>query len=74
MPTKDPGASPLAPLRDGSSAGELIPELALHDLQLLIELQVVAVLGAERHECTQPWLCYINGSRPITEGVAALAH
>jgi hypothetical protein len=27
MPTTNPGASALAPLPDGSSAGELIPEL-----------------------------------------------
>ena len=32
---------------DGSTAGELIPELVRHALQQLIELEVVAVLGAE---------------------------
>ncbi|MCX5959440.1 MAG: hypothetical protein NT053_06255 [Cyanobacteria bacterium] len=33
----DSGASSLASLLDGSSAGELIPELAGHGLQRLIE-------------------------------------
>jgi hypothetical protein len=31
---------------DGSTAGELIPELVRHGLQQLIELEVTAVLGA----------------------------
>ena len=52
MPKTDSGASALAPLLDGSSAGELIPELVRHGLQQLIELEVAAVLGAERHERT----------------------
>jgi hypothetical protein len=38
MPKLDSGASSLASLLDGSSAGELIPELARHGLQQLIEL------------------------------------
>ena len=50
MPTTNSGASALAPLLDGSSAGELIPELVRHGLQQLIELEVAAVLGADRHE------------------------
>ena len=33
----DSGASALAPLLDGSTAGELIPELVRHGLQQLIE-------------------------------------
>ncbi len=36
----------LARLLDGSSAGELIPELARFGLQGLIEMEVAAVLGA----------------------------
>ncbi len=51
------GASALAPLLDGSKAGELIPELVRHGLQQLIELEVAAVLGAER-------LGHRNGYRP----------
>ncbi|MFN9636411.1 MAG: hypothetical protein ACK55D_06850 [Synechococcaceae cyanobacterium] len=52
MPKTDSGASALASLPDGSTAGELIPELARHGLQQLIELEVAAVLGADRHERT----------------------
>ncbi len=43
-------APELASLLDRSSAGELIPELARGGLQQLIELEVAAVLGADRHE------------------------
>jgi putative transposase len=50
MPKTDSGASALAPLLDGSSAGELIPELVRHCLQQLIELEAAAVLAAESHE------------------------
>ncbi len=54
----------LAPLLDGSSAGELIPELARQGLQQLIELEVASVLGADRHERTNKRLGYRNVSRP----------
>ena len=64
MPKTDSGASALASLLDGSSAGELIPELARHGLQQLIELEVAAVLGADRHERTEQRSGYRNGSRP----------
>jgi putative transposase len=64
MPKTDSGASALAPLLDGSSAGDLIPELVRHGLQQLIELEVATVLGAERHERTDERLGYRNGSRP----------
>jgi hypothetical protein len=40
----------LAALLDGSTAGELIPELVRQGLQQLIELVVAAVLSADRHE------------------------
>jgi hypothetical protein len=39
----------LAPLLNGSTAGELIPRLARYSLQRLIRLEVAAVLGADRH-------------------------
>jgi putative transposase len=64
MPKTDSGASALEPLLDGSTAGKLIPELVRHGLQQLIELEVAAVLGAERHERTDERLGYRNGSRP----------
>jgi putative transposase len=64
MPKTDSGASALAPLLDGSSAGELIPELVRHGLQQLIELEVAAMLGADRYERTNERLGYRNGSRP----------
>jgi putative transposase len=64
MPKRDSDASALASLLDGSKAGELIPELARHGLQQLIELEVAAVLGADRHERTEERLGYRNGYRP----------
>jgi hypothetical protein len=57
-------AQRLAPLLDGSTAGELIPELVRHGLQQLIELEVAAMLGAERHERSEERLGYRNGYRP----------
>ena len=64
MPKMDSGASALAPLLDGSTAGELIPELVRHGLQQLIELEVAAVLGAERYERSEDRLGHRNGYRP----------
>ena len=64
MPKADSGASALASLLDGSTAGDLIPELARHGLQQLIELEVAAVLGADRHERSEERSGYRNGSRP----------
>ena len=64
MPKANSGASALAPLLDGSTAGELIPEIVRHGLQQLIELEVAAVLGAERHERSDDRLGYRNGYKP----------
>ncbi len=64
MPNTHRAATELAPLLDGSTAGELIPELVRHGLQQLIELEVAAVLGAERHERSDDRLGYRNGYRP----------
>jgi hypothetical protein len=58
------GAPALAPLLDGSTAGELIPELVCHGLQQLIELEVAAVLGAERYERSEERPGHLNGYRP----------
>jgi transposase-like protein len=71
MPKRDSDASALASLLDGSTAGELIPELARHGLQQLIELEVAAVLGADRHERSEERLGYRNGyrSRSLTTQV-----
>jgi transposase-like protein len=66
MPKTYSAAPDLASLLDGSSAGELIPELATRGLQQLIELEVAAVLGAERHERSEERLGYRNGYRPRT--------
>jgi hypothetical protein len=52
IPNTYTAAHDLASLLDGSSAGELIPELARHGLQQLIELEVAAVLGVDRHNRT----------------------
>jgi len=64
MPNLDSGASSLASLLDGSTAGELIPELARYGLQQLIELEVAAFLLADRHERSEERLGYHNGYRP----------
>lgn len=64
MPKVDSGASALAPLLDGSTAGELIPEIVRHGLEQLVELEVAAVLGAERHERSDDRFGYRNGYRP----------
>jgi putative transposase len=58
MPKTDSGASALAPLLDGSTAGELIREIVRNGLQQLIELEVAALLGAERHERNEDRLGY----------------
>ena len=74
MPTPYCAAPELASLLDGSSAGELIPELARRDLQQLIELEVAAVLAADRHERSEERLGYRNGyrSRSLTTQVGDL--
>ncbi|MEB3321520.1 MAG: transposase, partial [Synechococcaceae cyanobacterium] len=64
MPKTHVAAPELASLLDGSSAGELIPELARYGLQQLIELEAAAVIGADRHERTEERLGYRNGYRP----------
>jgi putative transposase len=64
MPKSHSAATELAPLLDGSTAGELIPELVRHGLQQLIELEVAAVLGAERYERSEDRLGHRNGYRP----------
>jgi putative transposase len=64
MSTQHSDASALAPLLDGSTAGELIPELVRHGLQQLIELEVAAVLGADHNERSGECLGYRNGHRP----------
>jgi transposase-like protein len=63
MPKTNGDATELASLLDGSTAGELIPELVRRGLQQLIELEVAAVIGAERHERSDERLGYRNGYR-----------
>ena len=43
------GAFALAPLLDGSSAGELISMLARRTMEKRIDLEAAALLGAQRH-------------------------
>jgi putative transposase len=64
VPKIDSGAYALAPLLDGSTAGELIPELVRHGLQHLIPLEVAAVHGADRHERSEERVGYRKGTRP----------
>ena len=66
MPNRHTASVDLASLLDGSSAGELIPELARNGLQELIQLELAAFLGADRHERTEERLGYRNGYRPRT--------
>jgi hypothetical protein len=58
--------SELASLLDGSSVGELIPELARHGLQQLIELEASAAVGADGHERSEERTNYRYGYRPRT--------
>jgi putative transposase len=64
MPKTNGAAMELASLLDGSTAGDLIPELVRRGLQQLIELEASAVIGADRHERTDERLGYRNGYRP----------
>jgi putative transposase len=75
MPKHHCAAPELASLLNGSTAGELITELARHGLQQLIELEVAAFLGADRHERTEERLGHRNGyrSRTLTTQVGDLA-
>ena len=66
MPTRHSAAPELASLLEGSSAGELIPELARHGQQQLIEMELAAFLGADWHERTEEWLGHRNAYRPRT--------
>jgi hypothetical protein len=66
MRKADSGGSALSSLLDDSIAGELIPELARHGLQQLIELEVADVLGADRHERTEERFGHCNCYRPRT--------
>jgi len=64
MPKTHAAATELASLLDGSTAGELIPELVRRGLLQLIELEATAVIGAEGHERTEGRLGHRNGYRP----------
>ena len=66
MPTTHVASAELTSLLDGSSAGELIPELARYGLQQLIELEASAAVGADRHERSEERTNYRNGYRPRT--------
>lgn len=47
MPKTHSAAPELASILDGSSSGELIPELERHDLQKLIELELAAPVSQQ---------------------------
>ena len=49
MPNPHTAAVDLSSLLDGSSAGELIPEIVRDGLQRLIQLELAAFLGADWH-------------------------
>jgi transposase-like protein len=56
-------ATELGELLDGSTSGELIPELVRRGLQQLIELEATAVIGADRHERSEERANDRNGNR-----------
>ena len=66
MPRAHAAAPELAALPDGSTAGELIPELARYGLKQLIELEASAAVGADRHERSEERTNYRNGYQPRT--------
>jgi putative transposase len=66
MPNPHSAAVDLASLLDGSSAGELIPEIVRDGLQRLIQLELAAFLGADWHERTEERLGHRNGYRTRT--------
>ena len=66
MPNPHTAAVDLSSLLDGSSAGELIPEMVRNGLQQLIQLELAAFLGADWHERTEERLGHRNGYRTRT--------
>ena len=66
MPNPHTAAVDLSSLLDGSSAGELIPEMVRNGLQQLIQLELAAFLGADWHERTEERLGLRNGYRTRT--------
>ena len=66
MPSRPSAAPELSSLLDGSSAGELTPDLARHGLQRLIELELTALFGADWHGRTEERLGLRNGYRART--------
>ena len=66
MPSKQSDASALAPLLDGSTAGELIPELVRHGLQQLIEQEIDWPCQIERLYSDVNQGCRLGVSRAIT--------
>lgn len=58
MLTTHSDASAMVPLLDGSTTEKLISELVRQGLQPLIELEVVAVFGAELRERSEVRLGY----------------
>lgn len=73
IPKTHRAAVDLRSLLDRSNAGELIPDKARYNLQQLIELEIAAVLGADRHERTEERLGYRNGSRSLIAQVSDIA-
>ncbi len=58
------GASELDQLMEGTTAGALIPEIVRRGFQDLLEAEVSAVIGAQRHErCPAERATHRNGYR-----------
>ena len=61
MPLKHSNASTLAPPLDHNTGGKLKTEIVRNGMKQLIELEVTAVLGDERHEHSADHLGYRSG-------------
>ncbi len=66
------GASELAQLMEGTSAGALIPEIVRHGFQDLLEAEVSALTGAQLHERCPDQRSRSCACRETKSGAAAL--
>ena len=75
MPNFHTAAVDLTSLLDGSSAGELIPEMVSNGLQQLIQLELAAFLIADWYKHTEERLGHRNGylTRTLTTQVDDIA-
>ena len=64
MTLSQSGASELAQLMEGTTAGVLIPEIVRRGFQDLLEAKVSATIGTQRHKrCPEKRATHRNGYR-----------